>query len=272
MSCPAKELNEELLAAYGRPAQALVVILSKGIIDGFPMDEAMIFDVCSRDFENGFINDKNVWRNTSCLAYGFIRRIEENPVRFIDEIRQKMERTETLSERLEVVSAAACRLLTTDTRFPLFVRDWDRVKMELKSANELMDVSGLGIIVLEYITRMLISGNIKVKPREAPIEDIKLQDTVLKYGELIYISENALRKWILPEVASDGTPVISLKALESEGFLALYRSASCHNNYQKRILLRDKAGVSFKPWVIAIYARCFDEIQDGLLEVVGYGE
>lgn len=254
-------------------AQSLVIIITKGIVEDFPMDEAIIFDVKSSDFTKGCLEDKQVQRISAYLALGFILRIEENPERFIHWIKGHAKDCETMSERLAIIAEAGCNMVGDVVKPKGFIFDFNSCRETLRQAEEWMDVAGLGTRVLEVIVQLLMDGSLKVKSRNEPIEAEWLEDVVFWNKREVFVTQNAVRKWVLPRAASIDTALLTLiKALYDEGYLRCYDSDSCRNNYQKRLLLYDKAGKRYSPWAVAIPSAHFDEIKNDVLEEAQYGE
>lgn len=254
-------------------AQSLVVVLTKGIVEGFPMDEALIIDVKRNDFTEGILNDHRVRHMSSYLVAGFILWIEENPIRFINEIKSYPQACETMIKRLAMLSSIGCRILNHVVVPDGFIFDFNSGERRLLLADEWLDVTGLGTVVIEVMVRLLIDGSLRLRLRNETIETEWLQDTVFWDKKEVFVTQSVLKKWILPHVASIDTPILSIvKALYDEGYLKLYDSVSCHNNYQKRLLLYDMAGKKYSPWAIAIPSEHFNRIQAGVLEEAQYGE
>lgn len=258
-------------------SQTLVVVLTKGIMEGLLMDEAIIFDVKNCDFDKEYLNDKSVQQISSYLASGFILRIEENAKRFIDTIRSKSREEDggTMSKRLTILAEIGCKIMSSAVASGRFIADINCIKDRIRQAEEWMDVDGLGILVLETMVQLLKGGQLKFRQKNEVIQVEWLEDTVFWDKEVVFISQDAIKKWILREVASDDTPVLTIvSALQKGGYLKIYNSSSSGNNYQKRILLYDKMRVKYKPWMIAIPLGHFDKVQDGIfiLEELKYGE
>lgn len=254
-------------------AQSLVVVLTKGIVEGFPMDEALTFDVKSSDFAEGVLNDKRVRYISSYLAAGFILWIEENPERFMNEIKSHVQFCKTMTKRFAILSEIGCSIVNYVVKSEGFVFDYNSCDRLLQLADEWLDVTGLGTAVIESMVQLLIGGSLRLRLRNEAIETEWLQNTVYWNKKEVFVTQSVLKKWILPKVASIDTSTLSIvRALYDEGYLKLYDSASCHNNYQKRLLLYDKAGKKYSPWAIAIPSEHFDKVQNGVLEEAQYGE
>lgn len=250
-------------------AQTFVVVLTKGLVEGFPMEEALVIDIKENDIEKDCLNDKNVHQFSSYLAFGLIRSIEENTDRFIGRIREYIEDAESLSDRLALFAEMACNTMQKAMNPENFIGGFEGFQNMLRRAEELVNLSDMGTVVLESIAQLIGDGTLQVCRKDGSVEESHLDNVVLFDKNAVFITEGALKKWVLPQVASEDTPLILLKrALMDSGYLKCYHSESSRSSYQIKIWLRDVVGNHYTQYVTAIELRYISEALPDIMEVL----
>ena len=272
-----KKTNIEILNNFvgngsnheGTGAQALVVLLTRGIMEDISFDDAMVIELKENDFDSEFLKEKDTQRHSSYLAAGLIRRIEENPQRFMQGLKEANPKEEGLKQCMRALALIVLRLFEycKDLSFPINLQAFDNM---LDDSTAFSDLVGIGGIVIEEIVNLIFKKEVYVYNKKIPIESGKIENAIFFDNETVFLTEEVLKNLLIPKVTDgDVSPTTFRKLLFEEGILSRYNSKTGKRGYQVKILLKDKAGNRITPWVTSIPKAVFDNFSEqNLAEVL----
>ncbi len=246
----------------GESAESLVVFITNGIPKGISFDDAMVFSVHNKDFDEDFLEVGDIRCRAAELMRFFVEGVKKDERRFRESF-TKTKISASLGEILWIGGNMAMGLLKEFHTFDNPENIRKKFASELKAAEKFSDVVGIGGIVSEALISKVRRGEVRLRKVNQRVEREELNDVILYDKKAFYLSDALIKKVIISEFASvDITVIILRKYLATEGFLLQYESESGEKSYKKKRILKAKDGGHYSVWMTAILQKKVDEVVD----------
>lgn len=258
----------------GQKADAVVILLSRGISAGISLDDALIFDVDETD-QTFFMLQMNedIRGKVAQLVSYLIHTIENTP-----ELLEGLFWVKSLNSNIARMLSLAAETLLDMEMIKKCVSEPKKILAELKnlisSAEMFADVEGISSIVAEIILKKIQKKEgMKLRMAKDKVDKKELNFTILMDKKALYLSDTVLINYILPELASANvTPVTLRKVLAHEGLINRYTSESGSKSNKKKRPIYSKDGKLYYCHMTEINRERLEELTevdfDELMELV----
>lgn len=262
----------------GQKAEAIVILLSRGIAQGISLDDCIVFNLDEKDIEFLTLTEINQIRlRAAKIVDYFIATLEINDELF-EEIFLSDFVNSDFFNLLKLSADALMRMSVISKQIPEPQNVLDENEKRIESAREFAEADGYSEIFAEIVLRKILEKNeIVLKSSKEKIDKKELNYTILMDKKALYISDEILDNSILPEIAStDVKSIVLRKKLEQEGLLLVYQSESGSKTNKRKRPLCSLNGEHYQCWMTAIDRNRLEEITevnfDDLMEEMQYGK